>query len=229
MLSDPNHRFHQIWTPGGWTVRHRGEPGCWGRNGAGWFRNAFRGEWCGRNWYIGNAGGLGGFNGGPDKDWVSPRFWRPAPAVLGFDESIDSYCAAHGGSGRHAEACVNANVNILSIQDGSYNTCKNLEWQVCAARGWLPGQMSSEIRFAFRPAELNPDFIGACTGYHPAGCGDQGYASYDIFFLEVCMYSTICANGAELFSEDMQIGTIFRCQLDEARYNQLRDWILASA
>ena len=102
---------------------------------------------------------------------------RPAPAVLGFDESIDWYCATHGGRGDHAEACVSANVNILSIQDGSYNTCKNLEWQVCAARGWLPGQMSSEIRFSFRPAELNPDFIGSCTGYAPAGCGDQGYAS----------------------------------------------------
>lgn len=127
--------------------------------------------------------------------------------------------------------------------------------------------MSSEIRFAFRPAELKPEFIGSCTGYHPAGCGDQGYASCarleplktafsaapllrlwrpplnltvkralgslvgtdDIYFLEACMYSTICANGAELFSEDLQVGDVFHCQLHEAGFNQLRDWVLASA
>lgn len=51
----------------------------------------------------------------------------------------------------------------------------------------------------------------------------------DIYFLEVCMYATLCANGAELFSEDIQVGTVFHCQLHEAGYNQLRDWILASA
>ena len=45
MLGNPAHRFHQIWSAGGWTVRHRGEPGCWGRDGAGWFRDAFRGAW----------------------------------------------------------------------------------------------------------------------------------------------------------------------------------------
>jgi len=43
------------------------------------------------------------------------------------------------------------------------------------------------------------------------------------------MYATLCANGAELFSEDIQVGTVFHCQLHEAGYNQLRDWILASA
>ena len=41
------------------------------------------------------------------------------------------------------------------------------------------------------------------------------------------MYA-ICANGAELFSRT-QVGTVFHCQLHEAGYNQLRDWILASA
>lgn len=43
------------------------------------------------------------------------------------------------------------------------------------------------------------------------------------------MYATICANGAELFSANFQVGDIFRCQLTEVGYNQLRDWVLASA
>ena len=38
-----------------------------------------------------------------------------ARRLLGFDETIDAYCAAHGGRGQHSEACVRANVNILSL------------------------------------------------------------------------------------------------------------------
>lgn len=45
MLSDPDHRFHQIWSAPGWTVRQRGEPGCWGNDGPDWFGGAFRGSW----------------------------------------------------------------------------------------------------------------------------------------------------------------------------------------
>jgi hypothetical protein len=108
----------------------------------------------------------------------------------------------------------------------SPQTCRNLEWQVCAARGYLPGQMSRDIRFAFRPAELQIEFIGACTGYHPAGCGDKGYASYDIFFLEACMYSTMCTNGWELFQ--LQVGQTFHCELSLEGFNKLRDWTLGA-
>jgi len=148
---------------------------------------------------------------------------KPAPALLGFDESIEFFCQQHGGFGAHAETCVKANHNILSLHDGSYNTCRNLEWQVCAARGLLPGQFSRDIRFAFRPAELRPEYIGACTGYHPEGCFDDGYASYDIFFLEACMYSTICSNSAELFQ--LQVGDTYHCELDHDGFGRLRDWM----
>jgi len=224
MLSNPESRFNQIWSAGGWTVRHHGEPACWGTDGPGFFEHAWLGSWCNRNWYIGNKGSLGQFGGGPAQPWVWPRFTHAAPALLGFDESIDWFCATHGGFGDHSEASVSANLNILSIQDGTYNTCKNLEWQVCAARGYLPGQMSRDIQFAFRPAELRSGLIGACTGYSPAGCGDQGYASYDIFFLEICMFSEFCSNGAELFQ--LNVGDFWHCELDEAGFSRLRDWVL---
>ena len=64
---------------------------------------------------------------------LSPVLCARPPQYLGFDESIDWYCATHGGRGDHARH-VSANVNILSIQDGSYNTCKTRVASVRSAR-----------------------------------------------------------------------------------------------
>ena len=64
-----------------------------------------------------------------------------------------------------------------------------MEWQICAAKGALPGQLSSTIRFAYAPKNLEPEGglkpIGSCDGYTPAGCGDQGYASSDIYYVRI--------------------------------------------
>ena len=59
--------------------------------------------------------------------------------MLGFDESIDDFCAferdryqdTHLYPNNHAGSCVNANHNILSIYGDRmpYNLCRNLEWQ----------------------------------------------------------------------------------------------------
>ena len=38
-----------------------------------------------------------------------------------------------------------------------YNLCRNLEWQVCAAKGKLPGQGGRGIRFAIEPGRLDTD------------------------------------------------------------------------
>ena len=63
--------------------------------------------------------------------------------------------------------------------------------QACGARGLLPGQRSSTIRFARAPKSLDPDGekpLGQCRGWvprrKPAG-GIYGYATDDIFYLEV--------------------------------------------
>ena len=80
--------------------------------------NVRQGSSCSRNWYTGNAGTLGQVSGGPDKSWVTPRFTaRAAPALLGFDENIEDYCQRHSEDNvaGHAEQCVHANVNILSL------------------------------------------------------------------------------------------------------------------
>jgi hypothetical protein len=115
---DPTHRFHQLWGPEGWKVRRNNGWACWGDRQQGWkyFDDTWWGRPCERNWYTGNEGQLGEPNGGPAHKWVWPHFTkRQAPALLGFDESIDNYCARHGGQGQHAVACVQANVNILSL------------------------------------------------------------------------------------------------------------------
>merc|ERR1719353_2142867 len=67
--------------------------------------------------------------------------------------------------------------------------------------------------------------IGACTGYAPAGCGEWGYASSDIFHLEVCMYSAMCSNRNSLF--EVGADDEWRCELDWDGYQRLRDWLLA--
>ena len=76
-LHDPHHRFHNLWSPGGWKTRNsQNEGACWNNfpTGEEWFTRAWDGLVCDRNWYSGNPGELGTQNGGPDKDWVWPHF-----------------------------------------------------------------------------------------------------------------------------------------------------------
>ena len=117
---------------------------------------------------------------------------------------------------------------FMSPQQAVYNTCANFQWQVCAAKGRLSGQGSPTIRFAHAPKDLDPfrgnHALGSCTGYAPAGCGDFGYASLDIYFLEVCIYNTICSNGAELF--DLDAGEDWVCHLHHEGFVQLKTWML---
>ena len=70
---------------------------------------------------------------------------------------------------------------------------QSLEWQVCAAKGLLPGQGSQEIKFGYQPSSLRPDGatgkpLGQCHGWVPEEppAGDiYGFATDDIFYLEV--------------------------------------------
>eukprot|EP00966_Prymnesium_polylepis_P238654 5519330-Prymnesium_polylepis.3 len=54
---------------------------------ATYFDEVLSGAHCGSNWYEGNPGALG-------RQDAQPAFSGPlAPALLGFDESIDDFCA----------------------------------------------------------------------------------------------------------------------------------------
>ena len=125
-LSDPSHRFHQLWGMEGWVTRNRYQPACWGGGGTRFFDDAWWGRSCQRNWYTGNRGPLGHAEFGPTHSASQPHFTGPAPALLGFDEAIDSFCT---GGGNHAESCVRSNLNILSLYGRAipYNLCRNFE------------------------------------------------------------------------------------------------------
>ena len=253
---DPTHRFHELFGRIGWEVRTSTTGACWDESassyGAGdgferFWDGVRQGTFCDRNWYTGNEGGLGRWDGGPTHKWVQPHFTADrVPALLGFDENIDDYCEqgartwfeAKGGPYRndgHANQCVRANVNILSLYGDQipYNVCRNVEWQTCAAMGRLPGQGQGRgtniLRFAKAPRNLEPRGgdrpIGACFGYHPAGCGTTGYSSSDIFFLEACYYNQICSNSHQLWT--LSDGQDWICEFSVEGLNQLLGWLQA--
>ena len=70
-----------------------------------------------------------------------------------------------------------------------------LEWQACAAKGQLPGQLTPTILFARAPKTLDPAGstgkpLGQCRGWVPPqrpAAGIYGYATDDIFYLDVLL------------------------------------------
>jgi len=238
MLRDPTHIFRRMWAAEAWGRQTDDAPKCWERSrdqqgsreqpASRFFDDIVQGSMCGSNWFEGNGGGIG-------KQDQPPHFAWDANAVLGFDEDIDRYCKDRAPKShkndQHALRCVAANVNILSLYGDRvpYNICRNLEWQSCTARGWLPGQQSSIIRFATAPKSLDPSGtsgkpLGQCRGWlpdrKPKG-GIYGYATDDIFYLEVCLFSQLCANGHEVF--DLNVGDEFFCQFSEERFRELQE------
>jgi len=252
MLHDAAHPFRRMWAAEPWQLREEGMASCWDRkrdahdqwqHALDYFNSTQRGAACNTNWYEGNAGGH-------DENLLGGRYFRantatpdagngwfpgPAPALLGFDESIDDYCWRHGGKGSHAMACIHAGFNILSLYGNRvpYNICRNLEWQVCAAKGLLPGQGSRTIIFGKRPADLDPSRkggkpLGTCGGWVPSYLRQEhcrnNYATDDIFFLEVCTFNQICRNGEDLWH--LEVGQEWRCELDETLFAELQDILL---
>jgi hypothetical protein len=233
MLSDPSHLFRHMWAAESWGVMTMG-PACWDwdRYDRGplaedttYFWDIDQGRYCQTNWYTGNWGRLGR---------QIPTFSARAPALLGFDEDIDDFCDASDQCGGHAYCCVRNNLNILSIygDEVPYNICRNLEWQVCAAQGLLPGQRDNTIVFARAPSSLAPDGstgkpLGQCRGWFdgsqlPKG-GVRGYATDDIFYLEVCLFSQICLNGDKLFQ--LQVGEKFHCDYSHTALKELESFL----
>jgi hypothetical protein len=175
-----------------------------------------------------------------------PVFTEAAPPLYGFDEDIDGFCAnrmrqvgmeASNAFG-HAGNCIAANVNILSLFGTrvQYNQCRNLEWQVCSANLKLPGQAGANITFARAPSSLDPmgstgKPLGKCRGWVPGkirkGSKGFGYATDDVFYLEVCLFNQICTNGAELF--ELKAGEPFRCNFSSTRFDELREILLQPA
>ena len=254
LLSDKNGMLKQMWNKWGWAQLHDEEP-CWGWGGDdAFFNNAISGATCNSNWYEGSIG------------WQ--KYHGDTPGVLGFDDSIGSYCGGlrrleasdnmevddsglpAGSDGQYknlssynaahrrrldnaAQRCVQGGRNILMLfgsnvhnTGAGYNSCRNLEWQLCAAMGMLPGQQSPTIIFAKAPSEL--DYLGnrplgRCGGYSPNGCGKHAYSNDDIYFLEICMFSKICENNFDLFT--LGAGEWFHCQVSQKGFRELQAYL----
>ena len=87
-------------------------------------------------------------------------------------------------------------------------------------QGKLPGQGGFGMRFAHKPSDLDVyggKPLGQCRGWRPGGWGDcgDGYATDDIFFLEVCLYNQICRNGAR--ATNIHIDTLCMKRASERR------------
>ena len=96
MLRDPSHIFRRLWAAKPYAFRHRGQPTCFerSRDEEGnrpidprvFAEETRNGTHCDVNWYEGNEGLLGAAG-------RTPYFSNTiAPALFGFDESIDKFC-----------------------------------------------------------------------------------------------------------------------------------------
>ena len=241
-----------MWARDGWTLLRRGnaEP-CWGSydNGRRFWDGVLRGDSCNSNWYEGSIGwqsydgdypGVLGFD-----NEIASYCGRLSGAWgrrrrLDANASIDdnkNYSRRRLDSLGDARNCIASHHNILMLFGGNvhntgagYNSCRNLEWQMCAAMGKLPGQTTPTVIFAKAPKELDTTRhrpLGRCGGWAPKGCPPQGYSNDDIYFLEVCAYSMACKNNRELFTVNAE--EPFHCEVDETGFKRMRDYLLEAA
>ena len=161
-------------------------------------------------------------------------FQTPSHALLGFDESIVELCSSllglepwGGGGGQNldgklADRCKRAKRNVLRLMTGSWTMCQNLEWQLCALQGKLPGQGGTAIAFATRPRDVqlewwaNPSTHPTYPCHQDGWCDPGAFTVGDVFFAEVLIAYKICSNGARLL--ELEIDETFHCQLDRSRY-----------
>jgi len=206
---------------------NRGGRNCWDLQGGGasrFFDDTLAGRTCDRNWL---EGALGGHMDRP--------FQTPSHALFGFDESIVELCSSllgldpgrgrggdQGFDGKLADRCKRAKRNVLRLMTGSWTMCQNLEWQLCALQGKLPGQGGTAIAFATRPRDVQLEWWANPSTHPTYPCRQDGWCDPgaftvgDVFFAEILIAYKICSNGARLL--ELEIDETFHCQLDRSRY-----------
>jgi len=225
-IDDHHSKFHRMWG-NAWAWKEPWQDGCWAElGGRDWLHKAWAGTWCDRNWMAGSAA--------PQRD-DRPWFSAPAPALLGFDETILGYCSHQVGldfdggdlNFELADRCVRANRNVLRLMSGGrpWDMCQNIEWQMCAINGKLPGQKAREVSFASAPKDV-PQIWWDDPGTHPTFTPNwDGYALGDVFFAELAVTYALCANRHRLF--ELEVGETFECEKDEAGFEHLIDMFLS--
>ena len=228
MLNDPTHKFHTFWGKFAWKNKGPNDGSCWDYDPQFLDKLNSR-EQCDVNWLEGAMGG----------QYDRPPFTTDAPALLGFDGDIGDYCSEKSQLGdwgpgdwnkELARRCVAGNQNILRIMFSCANCwgarkgwdmCRNLQWVLCAARGWLPGQNNAGIYFAKAPRDLDTRDLDdpSRTGSWWQEPHYNHYAVSDVFFGEVVLLSTLCKNSWQLFT--VRRGERFDCDYYDAGYQTL--------
>lgn len=116
----------------------------------------------------------------------------------------------------------------VPIRISGCGQCQNVEWMTCAVKGRLAfpwkekgaNPNGGEIIFSLAPKDL--DLHPFNQGTYPRCCGD--YAENDIYYLEVCVLSEMCANSDEMWR--LNVGDTFRCELSETKWRSMRQALL---
>lgn len=218
LLQQKTHLFLRMWGVESRHQNHKGDVACWSRDralswkeqdGEAYFHDLLRGTHClSTNWYEGAPNNHGKFR------------QADAPALLGFDDNINQFCNYN---------CDQKGFNILNLFGGiKYNQCRNFEWQMCAAKGFLNKQASRKIVFAHAPKNVWMDGwppFDQCSGYTGEECNRWlGFANDDIYPLEVCLYSQVCKNDDELFN--IEAGDPFVCDIDVPGFHHLQSMLM---
>ena len=254
LLDDPASILSRMWSKTGWVVLHNGTEGggpCWdAADGRAYFdslRDSFDASGVCRetNWYgrkmprfTDNAPALLGFDDAIKHHCLTINRARARNARGGTTARELSEASARGNRGtvidgphgrrlgRAEQECPVANRNILSMNDTLYNSCQNVQWQVCAARGQLHGQKAPQIIFAVAPRDV--DLNGVTADELPPlleyGSHVSAYDQASIFFLEVCTYSVLCDNREELFQ--LAAGDPFTCHVSSRGISRLQAMLL---
>ena len=253
-MDDAGSKFWRLWGDA-YKLRRPHDGGCWdkgrgngngdGGNGgaAGFFADVLSGTTCDRNWLEGAVGRHGqrpyvssyvssnGMSNGGEKAAEG----ADAPALFGFDESIVEECSrllhldpwADGEdlNQKLAERCLRARRNVLRLLTGGWTMCQNLQWQMCALQGLLPGQGAPRVAFATAPRDLRLEWWSD-PATHPTfpcdadgRCDPKKYFLGDVYFAEVFVAFTVCSNRAELLA--LAAGDFFECALDKRAYHAL--------
>ena len=87
------------------------------------------------------------------------------------------------------------------------------------------------MRFSYPPGDLDVydggtgKSLGNCNGWMPDNVNCQnGFATDDIYFLEVCLFSFVCTNNEELFT--LSPRDFYVCEFDEAAFDELQELLI---
>ena len=87
------------------------------------------------------------------------------------------------------------------------------------------------MRFSYKPGELDVfggstgKSLGNCRGWKPPGATcENGFATDDVYFLEVCIFSFVCKNNVDLFK--LSPRDFYVCEFDGDAFDELQTILL---